>query len=46
MKSPTYSQKKESETYDDDFELNMKSPIIIIKRQKVDTIEIGNLEIK
>ena len=39
MKSPMYSQKTESKTDDDDFELNMKSPIIIIKKQKVDKIE-------
>ena len=33
------SQKIENEIDDDDFELKMKSPIKIIKRQKVDTIE-------
>ena len=39
MKSPMYSQKTESETDDDDFELKMKSPMKIIKRQIIDTIE-------
>ena len=39
MKSLMNSQKTEGETDDDDFELEMKSPIEIIKRQKVDTIE-------
>ena len=34
-----YSQKIESETDDDDFELKMKSPMKIIKRQIIDTIE-------
>ena len=34
-----YSQKTESEIDDDDFELKMKPPMKIIKRQKVDTIE-------
>ena len=34
-----YSQKTESETDDDDFELKMKSPMKIIKRQIIDTIE-------
>ena len=33
------SQKTESETGDDDFELKMKSPMKIIKRQKVDRIK-------
>ena len=36
------SQKTESETDDVDFELKMKSPMKIIKRQKVDTIEEKN----
>ena len=39
MKSPMYSQKTESKTDDDDFELKMKSPMKIIKRQIIDTIE-------
>ena len=39
MKSLMNSQKTEGETDDDDFELEMKSPMEIIKRQKVDTIE-------
>ena len=34
-----YSQKTESETDNDDFELKMKSPMKIIKRQNIDTIE-------
>ena len=39
MKSPMHSQKTESKTDDDDFELKMKSPMKIIKRQKVDRIK-------
>ena len=39
MKSLMNSQETESEADDDNFELEMKSPMEIIKRQKVDTIE-------
>ena len=39
MKSPMYSQKTESETDDDDFELKITSLIKNIKTQKVDTIQ-------
>ena len=39
MKSPMHSQKTESKTDDDDFQLKMKSTMKIIKRQNVDTIE-------
>ena len=42
MKSPMNSQKTESETDDVDFELKMKSPMKIIKRQKVETIKEEN----